>query len=380
MPRRESPYSHATVHPYLWGLLPDNEGVLERWGREFGCSSSDVVGLLVGVGTDVAGAAQYVEPGADPETYQSGRIDWVDDVEIAPFLRDIQRDATAWRPHAEGRWTLAGAQAKIALLYADATRCWGVPSGSLSTTHILKPAIVDLEDFDINEHLCLEVARTLGMPAAATSIWTFEDQRALVAKRYDRMVQDDGTIQRVHQENLCQVLRVHPNQKYESDGGPSAVDLGRILNEASGGVDVLRLHDVLVYHWLTMSTGGHAKDFSLLLSGPQVRLAPMYDVASGLPYVHPQKSKLAHKIGGENRPLRIRSRHWVRLAHAFKVDPDESMGRITSMIERVSDAFADAVQNPAFTDDERRIVATIAAQITAWAKTASRSLDPAFSQ
>ncbi len=67
MPLRVSPYSHATVYPYLWGLLPDNDRVLERWAREFGCSSTDVAGLLHGVGADVAGAAQYVAPGTTPE-------------------------------------------------------------------------------------------------------------------------------------------------------------------------------------------------------------------------------------------------------------------------------------------------------------------------
>jgi serine/threonine-protein kinase HipA len=52
MPLRVSSYSHATVHPYLWGLLPDNDRVLDRWAREFGCSPSDGAGLLRGVGGD----------------------------------------------------------------------------------------------------------------------------------------------------------------------------------------------------------------------------------------------------------------------------------------------------------------------------------------
>ena len=344
MPLRESPYSHATVHPYLWGLLPDNERVLERWAREFGCSSSDVTGLLAGVGTDVAGAAQYVQPGDAPEESQRGHVDWVDDAEIAQFLRDVRRDTTAWRLHPEGRWSLAGAQTKIALLHDEATGRWGVPSGSTPTTHILKPAITELDDFDINEHLCLAAAGSLGMRAAATSIQAFDDQRVLVVKRYDRIVQDDGAILRVHQEDLCQALSVHPAKKYESDGGPSAGDLGRIVDEVSAGTDTRRLHDALVYHWLTMSTDGHAKNFSLLLSGAQTRLAPMYDVASGLPHLHPQKAKLAHKIGGENRPARIQWRHWERLARSIKLDPDESRSRIRSMIERVPDAFAAAMR------------------------------------
>ena len=67
MPLRVTPYMHATIHPYLWGLLPDNVQVFERWAREFGCSPTDVVGLLRGVGGDVAGAAKYVAPDARPE-------------------------------------------------------------------------------------------------------------------------------------------------------------------------------------------------------------------------------------------------------------------------------------------------------------------------
>lgn len=63
MPLRVSPYLHATVHPYLWGLLPDDDRVLERWVHEFGCSS-----------TDVAGAAQYVAPGATPEQSLPGDV------------------------------------------------------------------------------------------------------------------------------------------------------------------------------------------------------------------------------------------------------------------------------------------------------------------
>ena len=41
-------------------LLTDNERVLARWAREFGCSAGDVTALLANVGTDVAGAVQYL--------------------------------------------------------------------------------------------------------------------------------------------------------------------------------------------------------------------------------------------------------------------------------------------------------------------------------
>ena len=88
MPLRVSPYLHATAHPYLWGLLPDNDLVLERWAREFGCSATDIAGLLRGVGGDVAGAAQYGAPEASPEESRPGGVEWLSKDDIG------QRSAT----------------------------------------------------------------------------------------------------------------------------------------------------------------------------------------------------------------------------------------------------------------------------------------------
>ena len=49
-------------------------------------------------------------------------------------------------------------------------------------------------------------------------------------------------------------------------------------------------------------TDGHAKNYSLLLAGDQVRLAPLYDIASALPYgTHEKKLRLAMKIGDDYR-------------------------------------------------------------------------------
>lgn len=374
MPLRRAPFAHSTVHPYLWGLLPDNERVLARWGREFGCSPNDVVALLANVGADVAGAAQYVDPAEVPEESSSGAIEWVTDDDVARFLRDVQRDTTSWRPHPEGRWSLAGAQAKIALLHDATSDRWGVPSGATPTTHILKPAITDLDDVDLNEHLCLATAQRLGLVAAASAVRTFVDQRVLVVTRYDRLSRADGAVTRVHQEDLCQALSVHPERKYESDGGPGVADLGRIIREVAGPSDLVRFHDRLVYNWLVMATDGHAKNVSFLLSGHQVRLARLYDVASGLPYVNPRKARLAQKIGGENRPMHVGARHWERLALAIDIDISESRARIESLIDRLPDAVNEAARNPNLSRAERRITGMIARQIVEWSTTARTSL------
>ena len=368
MALRVSPYLHATIHPYLWGLLPDNDRVLDRWAREFGCSATNVAGLLRGVGGDVAGAAQYVASDASPEESRPGCVEWLRDDDVAQFLRDLRRDTTTWRPHPEGRWSLAGAQAKIALLYDGVADRWGIPSGATPTTHIVKPAIGGLNDFDINEHLCLAAARHAGLIAAPTSIRTFGGERALVVERYDRIVDSSGAVARVHQEDLCQALSVHPDRKYEVDGGPGAEQLGRVIREVAGDSDAIRFFDALVYNWLVLATDGHAKNYSLLLSGHQVRLAPLYDIASALPHLdHPRKARMAHKIGGEYRPSFVQLRHWERLARPLGVRSDEARTRIMALAERLPDAFADAATESRFTVDEQRIADTIRDQIISWA-------------
>jgi serine/threonine-protein kinase HipA len=368
MPLRVSPYLHATIHPYLWGLLPDNDRVLERWAREFGCSPTDVAGLLRGIGGDVAGAAQYALPDTTPEESLPGDVEWLSDDDVAQFLRDLRRDTTTWRPHPKGRWSLAGAQAKIALLYDQAADRWGIPSGATPTTHIVKPAIGGLDDFDINEHLCLAAARRAGLIAATTSIRTFGEERALVVERYDRIVDDSGAVVRVHQEDLCQALSVHPDRKYEVDGGPGAEHLGRLIREVAGDRDVARFFDALVYNWLVLATDGHAKNYSLLLSGHQVRLAPLYDIASALPYLdHPRKARMAHKIGGEYRPSFIQRRHWERMARSLGLGSDEAHARITALAARLPDALSDTASESHLTVEEQRIADAIRDQISSWA-------------
>lgn len=366
MPLRETGYGHSTVHAYLWGLLPDNDRVLDRWGREFGCSSSDVVGLLRNVGQDVAGAAQYVDSRDIPDESQSGDVEWIDDDRVAQLLREVNRDATAWRAQPEGRWSLSGAQPKIALLYDPDTRRWGVPSGATPTTHILKPASAAVADLDLNEHLCLATARNLGLRAARTSLRWFDDQRTLVVERYDRLRRPDGAILRVHQEDLCQALSVHPDRKYESDGGPTAVDLVELVRSVGSVTDVDRLHDALAYNWMLMATDGHAKNYSLLLSGRQVRLAPLYDVASGVPYLHPNEARMAQKIGGEYRPGFVQRRHWERLAKAFKLDPEVSRERIVGMINRVGDACDAAIDSSELNRGEHDEARRLADRLRTW--------------
>ncbi|MGL9621606.1 HipA N-terminal domain-containing protein [Bradyrhizobium sp. U531] len=56
MPLAAEEHGPSAVQAFLWGLLPDNERVLERWARRFQVSARNVFALISHVSEDCAGA------------------------------------------------------------------------------------------------------------------------------------------------------------------------------------------------------------------------------------------------------------------------------------------------------------------------------------
>jgi len=272
MPTQVRSHANRAVAPWLWGLLPDNEAVLARWAREFHASASSPFSLLATpIGHDCAGAVRFAAPDAVAAVIgRPGDVTWLTDDEVARRLRDLREDATAWLGREfTGQFSLAGAQAKTALLHQDGR--WGVPTGATATTHILKPAVAGLDDHDLNEHLCLA------------------------------------------------------------------------------------------------GTDAHAKNYSLLLASGQVRLAPLYDVASTLPYgTHEKKLRFAMKIGGDYRVFPYRD-GWPAAAKDLGLEPDRAVQRVIELAEQTADAFSGAASAPEVAPLERslpaRLVDLIAARV-----------------
>jgi serine/threonine-protein kinase HipA len=172
-----------------------------------------------------------------------------------------------------GRFSLAGAQPKTALFF-ERTR-WGVPSGRTPTTHILKPPTGDRGGHAENEAFSLQLARASGLIVPNSRVLYFKDEIAIVVERYDRMRNGRGW-SRIHQEDMCQALGLHPTRKYENDGGPGVRRIVELLRNQSSSPDedVQSFVDDIAFNWLIAGTDAHAKYYSLLLGkGAGVRLA-----------------------------------------------------------------------------------------------------------
>jgi serine/threonine-protein kinase HipA len=83
------------------------------------------------------------------------------------------------------------------------------------------------------------------------------------------------------------------------------------------------------------------KNYALLIGAEgRVRLAPLYDLASVLPYsqIDLQRVKLSMKLGGEYRFRYVHSRHWRKQAEELKVAPDELVARVSAVAKQIAEA------------------------------------------
>lgn len=231
-------------------------------------------------------------------------------VEIATRLREVKADmSSVWTDvdSSLGHWSLGGCQSKFALRRRG--EGWYACSGSAATTHILKPGVVGYENQALVEYLSMHAARNIGLPVADVEYRHFENEQAIVIRRYDRAVMPDGTVKRIHQEDLCQALSVSPQAKYAEQGGPSTPDILCFMRRTGSNAreNVYRFVLYLFFNYLIGATDAHAKNHSLLHIAPgDVRLAPLYDVATIAAYesLAPRQRKplrTALSIGGENR-------------------------------------------------------------------------------
>ncbi len=178
----------------------------------------------------------------------------------------------------------------------------------------------------------------------APGFFGYGEESAVVVDRYDRSVQR-GAIVRVHQEDLCQALGIPPTKKYQNDGGTSPATIASLLRRAMAprvaDTAVWQFADALIWNWLIAGTDGHAKNYSLLLAGDQVRLAPLYDIASALLYgEHEKKLQLAMKIGGDYRVFPERN-NWPGAAKDLGLDSEALIDRVRVLGGLVPEAFAE---------------------------------------
>ncbi|NNN20618.1 MAG: type II toxin-antitoxin system HipA family toxin, partial [Acidimicrobiales bacterium] len=321
MPVERVTFRGVPVKTFFEGLLPEGE-IRQIIAYDFSVPLDDTVGLLEVLGADCPGALVIVSEGVIPQA--QGISESIDDISIAERLRKLPQEPLGVDKRV--RLSLAGMQHK--LLLGREAQGWTLAVNGMPSTHILKPSIAYLSDSVANEALCMRTAHHMGIDVAKVEIAHFEDIDTLIISRYDRVATPNG-IERVHQEDFCQALKIPPQKKYESSGGPSLLACARELRHWVRGSEVLyELLNRCALNVVLGNADAHGKNLSILhhRSG-RLSLAPAYDLMSTAFYGH-TSLELAMSIGGESMINKVGISDLINEAKLWGLDPDSVKVRL----------------------------------------------------
>jgi serine/threonine-protein kinase HipA len=254
-------YPNAATRAFLDGLLPEGEP-RRAIAQDLDLPASDVFGLLAVLGKDSAGALVVQPDDALPPprpTTLSAEPITTDD--LGELIANLHRAPLGIDRNV--RLSLAGVQEKLPLTrMPDGT--WGRPIAGTPSTHILKPEIEPFQNTVENELFCMSVAKNLGLSVAPAQTILVDERPVLVVERYDRVIDPDGTVHRVHQEDFCQALGLPPEKKCEQDGGPSLARIARVLQDFAEPSAPEALLRALTVNVALGNCEAHAKNYSLL--------------------------------------------------------------------------------------------------------------------
>lgn len=352
-------FPDEVTRPFFENLLPEGE-IRAMIAKLKQLSERNTFGLLGEIGGDCAGAISLSPQGEKPRSDEGYAP--LPDERLAEVLAGM-----AQRPllviDEELRLSLAGAQNKLPLHYDG--KQLSLPRGGAPSSHILKPRARGFEHMPANEHFCMQLAGTLGLPVPASTILRKAEPLYLV-ERYDRARAPDGALTRIHQIDFCQALNLPSRKKYEREGGPSLALCFEVITKFSSqpARDRLNLISWAIFNYLVGNADAHAKDLSLLITREGVALAPFYDLVSTAAY-RELTDKLALRIGGENRPEWIRKRHWAGLAEISGTNPRIVWLQIEKLAGTIARRAHDTLQALALDKGESEVVEKILAVIAA---------------
>lgn len=344
LPLQKERFSRKICRGFFAGILPE-EGKRDMVARNLGISKANDFAMLEQIGGECAGAVSFIPEGEALPVRDYCYRD-LSKTELKKILELLPR-----QPLMAGedgvRLSLAGAQDKIAVHVAGDKI--SLPLGGAPSTHILKPAIDRFEGLVFNEAFCLKLAEAVGLSVAKAQTGRVGTIDYLLVERYDRRVDAEGSVHRLHQEDFCQALGIASENKYQSEGGPGLKDCFSLLRAASSRpvIDLANLLDAVIFNLLIGNHDAHGKNFSLLYHEQSTQLAPLYDLVSTVYYPELSK-KMAMKLGGEAESTKITTQHLERFAQdaglatpMVKKRAFELSQKLLNVIDTVEAGFAE---------------------------------------
>ena len=335
LPLRNDPFSEKECRSFFSGILPE-DSTRKTIAHNLGISAKNDFSMLEKIGGECAGAITFIKKNTSLKS-QDHFYRPITNLELGEILKDLP-----YHPLMAGekeiRLSLAGVQDKIAIYLKNGEMALSL--NSAPSTHIIKPSNPRFDGIVSNEALCLKLANEVGITSATANIKSVPGIEYLLVERYDRTLDENGKIIRLHQEDFCQALGISPDIKYQAEGGPSLAQGFELIRRASTtpAVDLIMLLDAVFYNFLIGNHDAHGKNFSLLYIANGIKLAPLYDLVCTS--IYPDlDTKMAMKIGGEYQSKKVKIRHFEKLAEEANLAKPLVKSRLNDMKEKMINAI-----------------------------------------
>ncbi len=332
------------------GLLPEGQH-RQTLSAELKVAVNDTYSLLRRFGRDVAGA--LVIAAEEPAARTPEAIPYTP-ASLEQEVLDLPERPLAI--HDDSELSIAGLQDKL-LLVALEDGEWGRPAHGYPSSHILKVDDARRPGLVVAEAECLKLAGRVGLTSVDVQLETIAGRACMLVSRFDRRLQDDGTVTRIHQEDLCQALARSPDAargrgKYQDAGGPSLREAAELLDRyaATPQEQLKKLLAAATFTVLIGNADAHGKNIALLHPTPEtVALAPLYDTVPTV--LWPQLRKRgAMSIGGRWQLDSIALDDLVNEAVSWRLAASRARDIVIDTAERVRDAAADLEVSSALTE------------------------------
>lgn len=304
LPFQDDYFSTEQTRNFFESLLPEgfSRKAVAAWVK---ADENDYITILAQLGRECLGAIKIVEGNDDRESgYELLSAERVKALAAEGATKSTEILL-------ETHLSLTGASGKVGLYYNSDNNKWYLPKGDAPSTHIVKQSHVRHKQIVLNEQLCIQTAKRIGIAVPESFIvsnGSQSDQDVLYATpRYDRPLSENKIIDglkcpyRLHQEDFAQALGIFASDKYEKVPSGYMSRMFDLLrhNSVNPIEDQIALLRIIIFNYLIGNTDCHVKNFSLLYSEDlkSKRLAPAYDLVATR--VYRTTSNMSFYIGGE---------------------------------------------------------------------------------
>ena len=349
LPLQQEAFSPAKTKNFFESLLPEgfSRKAVANWMK---ADENDYISILAELGKECLGAIKIVE----------GQDDEVSGYELlsAKMVKALAAEGATKSTEIllETHLSLTGASGKVGLYYNAADKTWYLPKGDAPSTHIVKQSHVRHKPIVLNEQLCIQTAKRIGITVPESFIVSHgsqADEDILYATaRYDRPLSNNKELDglkcpyRLHQEDFAQALGIFAADKYEkTPSGYMARMFELLRNNSSNPIeDQIALLRIIIFNYLIGNTDCHVKNFSLLYSEDlkSKRLAPAYDLVATR--VYRTTSDMSFYIGDELNISKINRSKFEMAASEIGLSRNLVLNNFDDVANKLEKAMADAAE------------------------------------